>query len=102
MPKFPARAARIAREELKGSLEAIKSFVPDVVKSGFNRIFVTITNPVDIVTYFVRELSGFSKNRVIGIETGLDSARLKRILSEVTNIDSQVIQAYMLGEHGDT
>ena len=89
-------------EELKGSLEAIKSFVPDVVKAGFNGIFVTITNPVDIVTYFVRELSGFPKNRVIGTGTGLDSARLKRILSEVTNIDSQVIQAYMLGEHGDT
>jgi len=89
-------------EELKGSLEAVKSFVPDVVKAGFNGIFVTITNPVDIVTYFVRELSGFPKNRVIGTGTGLDSARLKRILSEVTNIDSQVIQAYMLGEHGDT
>lgn len=89
-------------EELKGSMEAIKSFVPDVVKAGFNGIFVVITNPVDIVTYFVRQLSGFPKHRVIGTGTGLDSARLRRILSETTNIDSHVIQAFMLGEHGDT
>ena len=52
-------------EELKGSLEAIKSFVPDVVKAGFDGIFVTITNPVDIVTYFVRELSGFPKTELL-------------------------------------
>ena len=76
--------------------------MPDVVKAGFNGIFVVITNPVDIVTYFVRQLSGFPKHRVIGTGTGLDSARLRRILSETTNIDSHVIQAFMLGEHGDT
>src|SRR3712207_9594893 len=44
----------------------------------------------------------FRSNRVIGTGTGLDSARLRRIISEVTNIDSSVIQAFMLGEHGDT
>lgn len=89
-------------EELKGSLEAIQSFVPGVVQAGFQGIFVVITNPVDIVTYFVKQISGFPKNRVIGTGTGLDSARLRRILSEKTNIDSHVIQAFMLGEHGDT
>lgn len=75
-------------EELKGLLEVIKSFVFDVVKVGFNGIFVIIINLVDIVIYFVREFLGFFKNRVIGIGIGLDSVRLKRILSEVINIDS--------------
>lgn len=89
-------------DELKGSLEAIQSFVPGVVGAGFKGIFIVITNPVDIVTYFVQQVSGFPSHKVIGTGTGLDSARLRRILSEHTNIDSQNIQAFMLGEHGDT
>lgn len=89
-------------DELKVSLEAIQSFVPDVVKAGFKGIFVVITNPVDIVTYFVQKISGFPTHRVIGTGTALDSARLKKNISECLNIDSSVIQAYMLGEHGET
>src|SRR3712207_8268123 len=75
-------------EELKGSMEAIKSFVPDVVKAGFNGIFVVITNPVDIVTYFVKQLSGFPKNRVIG--TGTGDRKSTRLNSSHANISYAV------------
>lgn len=88
--------------ELKGSLSMIKSFVPDVMKVGFKGYFIVITNPVDIVTYFVQQLSGLPHNHVIGTGTGLDSARLRRALSTKLNIDAKSIQAYMLGEHGDS
>lgn len=88
--------------ELKGSIEMVKSFVPQIVKNGFKGIFVVITNPVDIVTYYVQKLSGFPHNRVIGTGTGLDSARLRKVLSQTTNVDPRSIQAFMLGEHGDS
>lgn len=88
--------------ELKGSLSMIKSFVPDVMEVGFKGYFIVITNPVDIVTYFVQQLSGLPHNHVIGTGTGLDSARLRRALSTKLNIDAKSIQAYMLGEHGDS
>ena len=88
--------------ELEGSLNMIKSFIPDIMKIGFKGYFVVITNPVDIVTYFVQKLSGLPHNHVIGTGTGLDSARLRRTLSTKLNIDAKSIQAYMLGEHGDS
>lgn len=88
--------------ELDHSLKIIKSFVPEIMKTGFNGYFVVITNPVDIITYYVQQLSGLPHNKVIGTGTGLDSARLRRILSVETEIDAKSIQAYMLGEHGDS
>ncbi|WP_418965460.1 L-lactate dehydrogenase [Cetobacterium sp.] len=88
--------------ELEGSINMIKSFVPDIMKAGFKGYFVVITNPVDIVTYFVQKLSGLPHQHVIGTGTGLDSARLCRTLSMKLNIDTKSIQAYMMGEHGDS
>ena len=89
-------------QEMGLSLELIKSFVPDIMKYGFNGYFVVITNPVDVVTYFVQKLSGLPYNRVIGTGTSLDSARLRRILSCELDIDAKSIQGYMMGEHGDS
>ncbi|MGL4731315.1 MAG: L-lactate dehydrogenase [Clostridium sp.] len=88
--------------ELEGSLKIIKSFVPEIMDAGFKGYFVVITNPVDVVTYYVQKLSGLPYNHVIGTGTGLDSARLCRVLSNELNIDARSIQAYMLGEHGDS
>lgn len=88
--------------ELDHSLKIIKSFVPEIMKTGFKGHFIVITNPVDIITYYVQQLSGLPYNKVIGTGTGLDSARLRRILSGETGIDAKSIQAYMLGEHGDS
>lgn len=88
--------------ELDRSLKIVKSFIPKIMASGFNGYFVVITNPVDIVTYYIQQLSGLPYNRVIGTGTGLDSARLRRILSEELDIDAKSIQAFMLGEHGNS
>ena len=88
--------------ELERSLKIVESFIPKVMKSGFDGYFVVITNPVDIITHFIQQLSGLPYNRVIGTGTGLDSARLRRILSEELDVDAKSIQAYMLGEHGNS
>lgn len=88
--------------ELYSSHDIIKEIVPEIMKHGFNGIFVVITNPVDIVTYWVQKYSGLPYNRVIGTGTGLDSARFKRILSTETNLDAKSIQAWVVGEHGNS
>lgn len=88
--------------ELERSLKIVESFIPKVMKSGFDGYFVVITNPVDIITHFIQQLSGLPYNKVIGTGTGLDSARLRRILSEKLDVDAKSIQAYMLGEHGNS
>lgn len=89
-------------DELQRSVDMVDSFVKRIVDSGFNGIFINITNPCDIIARRVWELSGFDKSKVFGTGTGLDSSRFRAILARETGIDHKSIQAYTLGEHGDS
>lgn len=65
-------------------------------------ILLLVTNPVDILTYFAQKFSGLPRHQVIGSGTFLDSARLRGMLAEKTEIAASSISAYVLGEHGDS
>lgn len=73
-----------------------------VIQSGFNGIFIIASNPVDLMAYVVKNVSGFPKEKVIGSGTVLDTARLRYIIGEHLNIASNNIHAYVMGEHGDS
>ena len=73
-----------------------------VMKNGFNGIFLVASNPVDLMTHVVAEVSGMSKSRVIGSGTVLDTARLRYIMADYLKISSKNIHAYIMGEHGDS
>lgn len=86
-------------EKAAGIMDGI---VPLIMKSGFQGIIMVITNPVDVMTYYVHKLSGLPANKVIGTGTALDSARLKYHLADVMNVDPQSVHALCMGEHGDS
>lgn len=65
-------------------------------------ILLLVANPVDILTYFARKLSGLPESQVLGTGTSLDSARLRGVLAERTEVAPNSIDAYVLGEHGDS
>ena len=79
-----------------------KDIVSSVVESGFNGIFLVATNPVDIMTYLTLKYSNLPASKVIGSGTTLDTARLRFILSEKTGVCPKNIEAYVIGEHGDS
>lgn len=79
-----------------------KGILDEVLKSGFNGIFVVATNPVDTMSYLTMKYTGFSPEKVIGTGTSLDSARLKYMVGEKTGINPKSVNAYVLGEHGDS
>lgn len=79
-----------------------KTIVSDVMKSGFDGIFLVATNPVDIMTHLTYKYSGLDKNKVIGSGTCLDTARLRYILGEKLEINPKDINAFVMGEHGDS
>lgn len=79
-----------------------KSIVKEVTNSGFEGIFLVATNPLDIMTYLTLVYSGLPKNKVIGSGTTLDTARLRFMLSEKLDICPKNIEAYVIGEHGDS
>lgn len=55
--------------------------------------FVVITNPVDVMTYYVQKLSGLPSYKVIGTGTALNSAGLKYHLADVMGVDPQIVHA---------
>ena len=87
---------------VEGNAVIMRDIAENIKKSGFKGISVIASNPVDILTLVYQEVTGFDKNMVIGSGTSLDSARLTRELSKRLNIAPQSIQAYVLGEHGDS
>lgn len=89
-------------EMLTPSMNIITSIVHSVMDSGFNGIFLVVSNPVDIMTYMVWKTSGLPANQVIGSGTALDTARLCCGLSSLYDLDCKSVEAYVLGEHGDS
>lgn len=80
----------------------IESIAIDVKNSGFNGISIIICNPVDALTYYYYKATGFKKSKVIGSGTILDTNRLRLFISEKINVSPLNIQAYVLGEHGNS
>lgn len=80
----------------------MKEITQNVMNNGFNGIFIVASNPVDLMTYVVAEVSGMPKSRVIGSGTVLDTARLRYLIAEYLQVSSKNVHAYILGEHGDS
>ena len=87
---------------VKKNVGIFKSIIPEIAKHNRNGILLIVANPVDILTYAAKKLSGFPSNRVFGSGTVLDSARLKYLLGERLGVDSRSIHAFIIGEHGDS
>lgn len=87
---------------VEGNAKIMKNIANEVKKSGFNGLTVIASNPVDILTFVYQQITGFPKNKVIGSGTSLDSSRLTREISKRINVAPQSIQAYVMGEHGDS
>ena len=79
-----------------------KSIITNVKESGFDGIYLVATNPLDVMTYLTLKYSGTSYKKVIGTGAALDTARLRYLLAEKLNICSKDIDAYVIGEHGDS
>ncbi len=93
----------MVRMDMAGSaVKIVKEMVPEIMKTGFDGIFVVITNPVDVVSYWVQKLSGLPDSRVIGTGTSLDSARLRLYLATVMGVDPRSVEGFCMGEHGDS
>ena len=87
---------------VKKNVGIFRSIIPEIAKYNKNGILLVVANPVDILTYVAKQLSGYPSNRVFGSGTVLDTARLKYLLGEHLGVDSRSIHAFIIGEHGDS
>ena len=87
---------------LKRNANILKGMIEQIMSNGFDGIFVVVTNPMDILTYFTWKFSGLAAERVIGSGTVLDSARLRQRIAGYLNVNPKSVHAYQVGEHGDS
>jgi malate/lactate dehydrogenase len=87
---------------LSRNLHILESIFGAMAPISPHTILLLVANPVDILTYFARRLSGLPENQVLGTGTSLDSARLRGVLAEKAEVAPNSIDAYVLGEHGDS
>ncbi|MBR2803343.1 L-lactate dehydrogenase [Candidatus Saccharibacteria bacterium] len=87
---------------LKKNVNILKGMIDQIMGSGFDGIFLIVTNPMDVLTYFACKFSGLPTERVIGSGTVLDSARLRQRLAGYLNVNPKSVHAYQVGEHGDS
>ncbi len=89
---------------LAANAAVISDIVPRVMANVDSKTvkLIVVTNPLDVMVMLAQRLSKLPPSRVIGTGTMLDSARLRTILSRQLSVSPQSINAYVLGEHGDS
>lgn len=90
------------QQTLGATVEILKDIIPKIKASGFNGIIVNISNPADVVTHYLQAKLGWNPKRILSTSTTLDSARVRRAISEATGYSQKSIRAYALGEHGES
>lgn len=90
-------------EIIKSQVEMIKEIGKEIKRYCPNSKILIISNPIDVLTYFFQKETNFSRNNVIGIASSLDSSRFRYFLSKELGVkQSQISNAFVLGEHGDS
>src|SRR5215813_8769935 len=80
----------------------MKDVVEKVVRYSPNCILIVVSNPLDAMAQAAYKLSGFSRNRVIGMAGVLDSARFRTFIAQELKVSVENVTAFVLGGHGDT
>lgn len=90
-------------EHIGKQVKMIKSIADDVKKYCPSAIILVVSNPLDVLTYYFQKQSLFSRFKVIGIASSLDSSRFRYHISEKLFLPhSSICDAFVLGEHGDS
>ncbi len=98
-----ARKPGMTRIDLaQTNVNIAKDVIPQITKVCPDAVYVIVSNPVDVITYAFSKLSGLDKSQIIGSGTTIDTSRLQDNLAAKLAIDPRSINAYVLGEHGDT
>lgn len=99
LPRKPG----MSRDELVSKNAAIIKDVAQKVKvHAPNSIIIVVTNPLDVMTYLTYKLTGFKKEKIMGMAGILDGSRFINLIAGELNVPRASIETYMLGSHGDT
>jgi malate dehydrogenase len=98
---FPRKPGMSRDDLLKANYDVVKGVVEAVVKISSGAILIIVTNPLDAMAQAAFKVSGFSKNRVIGMAGVLDSARMSTFVAMELGVSVENVHSFVLGGHGD-
>ncbi|MFQ5901676.1 MAG: malate dehydrogenase, partial [Thermodesulfobacteriota bacterium] len=99
---LPRRPGMSRDDLLKKNVSIVKSVVEQIAKYSPDTFIIIVTNPLDTMCYVAKEVSGFPKNRVVGMAGVLDSARLRAFIAMELNVSVEDVTAFVMGGHGDS
>jgi len=99
---FPRKPGMTRDDLVKKNQEIISQVTREVVRHSPDSIIIMVTNPLDAMAQLAYHVSGFPRNRVIGMAGVLDTARFRTFIAQELNVSVRDVQAYVLGGHGDT
>ncbi len=98
-----ARKPGMSRDDLLNTNAAIvKQVAENIKRTSREAIVIVVSNPLDVMAWVAKEITGFPRERVIGMAGVLDTARYRAFLAETLDISVRDIHAMVLGGHGDT
>jgi malate dehydrogenase len=98
-----ARKPGMSRDDLLNTNAGIvKAVCEQVKRTSPKSIIVMVSNPLDVMCYVAKQVTGFPRERVLGMAGVLDTARYRSFLAEAMDVSVEDIQAMVLGGHGDT
>ena len=98
-----ARKPGMSRDDLvRTNADIVKQVAQEIKQHCPQAIVVVVSNPLDVMCWVTKQVTGFARERVIGMAGVLDTARFRAFLAEALDVSVEDIQAMVLGGHGDT
>ncbi len=98
---FPRKPGMSRDDLLKANYDVVKAVVEQIAKFSPNAILIMVTNPLDAMAQAAYKISGFSKNRVLGMAGVLDSSRMSTFVAAELGVSVENVHSFVLGGHGD-
>jgi malate dehydrogenase len=99
---FPRQPGMSRMDLLGKNAGIVREVVQGTAPGSPEAVFIVVTNPLDEMTHLASEVSGFPRERVIGMAGVLDSARLRAFIAEELRVSPLAVEAMTLGSHGDS
>jgi malate dehydrogenase len=98
-----ARKPGMSRDDLvRTNVEIVKAVSLQIKQHAPSATIIMVSNPLDVMCWVAKEVTGFPRERVVGMAGVLDTARYRSFLAEALDVSVEDIQAMVLGGHGDT
>ena len=98
-----ARKPGMSRDDLlKTNTGIVKAVAEQIKKTSPNAFIIVVSNPLDAMCYVMKQVTGFPRERVIGMAGVLDSARMATFIAQAAKVSVKNVNAFVMGGHGDT